>query len=294
MADRPGKNFPLLPRGKNTDKTDYGHTLVVAGSRGMSGAAFLTAEAALCSGSGLVTLAAPRSLLGQSAKRFLPECLTLPLPETSSGSAAFSSLRAVLSYIRIRKVNALAVGPGLSQEKTTARLVRELVQNSPSATVLDADGLNSFSASGGRGYLQALKKRHAPLVLTPHDGEFERLFSKRCPRDTASRMRLAKKISSAYHVTLVLKGYRSVVAGGKKVYVNRTGNPGMAKGGSGDVLTGIIAAFLAQGLSSFEAASWGVYFHGRAGDLAVKEKGELGLLAGDIIKYLPKAFKSEK
>ena len=155
--------------------------------------------------------------------------------------------------------------------------------------VLDADGLNAFKARASE-----LKKYTAPLVLTPHDREFERLFQCACPQKTSQRIALAKKMARLYHVVLVLKGPKTIVTDGSHLYVNPTGNPGMAKGGSGDVLTGVLAAFLAQKLSAFEAARWAVYFHGLAADLAVEKKSQLSLIASDIIDYLPLAFRQRK
>ena len=276
--------FPLLPRKARYDKSRYGHTLVVAGSRGMTGAARLTSEAALRSGSGLVTLASPKGVL--RALRLPPELMTLPLPENVAGSLHASALKAINVYTRRRRVIALAVGPGLSTDPQTVSLVQKLVAASSVPMVLDADGLNAF-----RDHTDILRKAKAALVVTPHEREFKRLFNVSAPARAAARAALAKKLSKFYDVVLVLKGHRTVVAGGGKIYENHTGNAGMAKGGSGDVLTGIIAAFIAQGLTPFEAARWAVYFHGRAGDLAVRKTGQLGLTASDIIQFLPKAFK---
>ena len=178
------------------------------------------------------------------------------------------------------------MGPGLSVKPAPAALVRKIVREFSVPIVLDADGLNSF-----KGKAAELRKHAGPLVLTPHRKEFERLFREKYPENLKAREALAKKLSRFYHGVLVLKGHRTVVTDGRRVYVNRTGNPGMAKGGSGDVLAGVVAAFIAQGLGSFEAAVWAVYFHGRAGDRAVREKGELSLVASDIIEYFPKVFR---
>jgi hydroxyethylthiazole kinase-like uncharacterized protein yjeF len=191
-----------------------------------------------------------------------------------------------------RRINVVALGPGLTHEPSTARLVRKLVAALNVTVVLDADGLNSFS--GRKGCREALKKHRAGLVLTPHRGEFERLFKKTVPASKKKMGELAKKLSKFYDVVLVLKGHKTLVTARDKQAWNSTGNPGMAKGGCGDVLTGIIAAFIAQGLDPFQAAVWAVYFHGKAGDLAVRERGELSLTASDLIDFLPKAFGSRK
>ena len=286
--------FPLLPRKKNTSKNDYGHVLVLAGSKGFTGAAILASRAALVSGSGLVTLGAPRSLGNIFAKTLL-EIMQLGLPETSQGSLGLAAHRKIEAFIKKRRINALAAGPGLSCQAETCKLVRRIVRSVSLPLVLDADGLNSFSARGGsapggQGRLTELRRHAGPLVLTPHQGEFERLFTEVLPKEKLKRIALAKKLSKFYDVVLVLKGHQTLVIEGDRVYVNATGNPGMAKGGSGDVLTGVITSFIGQGLNAFEASSWGAYFHGKAGDLAVREKGELGVVASDLINYLPKAF----
>ena len=281
--------FPLIPRKKESDKSRYGHVLVLAGSRTMSGAPQLVSRACLASGAGLLTVGLPQSIRGVFSKRALAEAMCLPLPETSSGTLNASAYPKIVSFIRSRKVSVLALGPGLSHEGGVTSLVRKLVKTVNIPIVLDADGLNAFKGKGGE-----LKKHRGPLVVTPHRKEFERLFSKKWPESRGARAALAKKLSRLYDVSIVLKGHRTLVVEGGRVYENRTGNPGMAKGGSGDVLTGILAAFIAQGLSPFKAAAWAVYFHGKAADLAVKSKGELGLLAGDIIDALPQVFRRKK
>lgn len=272
------KRFPLLPRKRNTDKRHYGHTLIIGGSRAMTGAPVMTAAAALRSGSGLVTLAFPANIASKLS-RLSPEIMRLELPSTGGAVQ-------IASFVRKRHISAIGLGPGFSVSPAAVRLVRRTVKTSVAAVVLDADGLNAYNGA------PALLKDHAgPLVLTPHRREFERLFGEKWPAAEAERVRLAKKLSKFYHVVLVLKGPRTLVVDGDRRYTNTTGNPGMAKGGSGDVLTGIITAFIAQGLKPFEAAAWGVHVHGLAGDIAVKKTGELGLTASDIIEALPRAFK---
>ncbi len=262
--------FPLLPRKKDSDKSRFGHVLVIAGSLGMPGAARLVSEACARSGAGLVTVALPKSVLKSFARKSIPEVMLAD--------------RAKLAPL-LKRVNCLAVGPGLGREERTFSLVRKLVRTSGLPIVLDADGLNAFKGDAAR-----LKKHRAALVLTPHRGEFERLFGRPWPSKESERAVLAKKLSRFYDVVLVMKGHRTLVAGGGDFYRNTTGNPGMAKGGSGDVLTGMIAAFIAQGLKPFPAAAWAVHFHGRAGDLAARQKGELSLLPSDLIDALPRAF----
>ncbi len=279
------QRFPLIPRKKNADKSHFGHVLFLAGSPNMTGAACLVGEACLRSGAGLVTLGVPEGIRNVYAKKNIPELMLLGLPETKQGALSSKAYAKIISFIRERRVNCLAIGPGLSHETDTAKLIHQVVKTSPASMVLDADGLNCF-----KNHAKKLKQRRSRLILTPHRREFERLFETQWPESESERVALAKKLSKLYDAVLVLKGHRTLVVDGEKAYRNLTGNPGMAKGGSGDVLTGIIAAFLAQGLNPFEASAWAVYFHGKAGDLAVREKGELGLLASDIIECLPRAF----
>ena len=279
----PGK-FPLLPRNKTADKSRFGHVLVLAGSPGMTGAAILAARAAIRSGAGLVTLGIPKSLEPRVAKNLL-EVMQLGLPETKEATFSLAAFDKIKEFIKKRRINCLAIGPGLSRQKETARLVRKLVGQIEIPIVLDADGLNAFE-----GQTNELKKHAGTLVLTPHAGEFKRLFGQKPPEASRIRAALAKKLSKFYDVVLVLKGAPALVVSGSKIVSNPTGNPGLAKGGAGDVLTGVIASFIAQGLKPFEAAVWGAYFHGRAADLAVKDKSQIGLLAGDVIEFLPKAF----
>ncbi len=259
--------------------------LVLAGSRRYSGAPVLASVAALRSGAGLVTLGVPKGLRPRLGK-LPPEIMVLELPETKEGSLSLRAEKLIRDFIFWRKISALAIGPGLSIHPETARLVRKIVRYLSVPAALDADGLNSF-----REFPAELKKHASDLVLTPHAREFERLFDARYPSRIAARANLAKRLSRIYDVVLVLKGHPTLVAEKSRFFKNTTGNPGMAKGGSGDVLTGMVAAFLAQRLSAFQAARWAVYFHGKAADRAVKKTGELGLTASDIIDTLPQVLR---
>lgn len=282
---RPGR-LRLARRDPRSDKSRYGHVLIVAGSRGMGGAALLASEAALRAGAGLVTTAIPASLEAALTAR-LPESLKLPLAESRSGALTAGSSGRLVSYARRRRVNVAAIGPGLSVTAGTAALCRRILRGLSVPMVLDADGLNVYAGSA-----RQLAARQAPLCVTPHRRECERLFGVRVPEGDAGRVALAKRLAKLYHLVLVLKGHRTVITDGARVYVNTTGNAGMAKGGSGDVLTGLIAGLAAQGLDLYEAAVWGARLHGRAGDLAVRQKGLLGITAGDLIRCLPGAFKA--
>jgi NAD(P)H-hydrate epimerase len=213
--------------------------------------------------------------------------MPMGLPETRGGSISFSALGKIRTFIQKRKISVLAVGPGLSRDPGTMKLVRGLVAETSVPVVLDADGLNSF-----KGHAPLLGRHRAPLALTPHRRDFERLFGETWPEREAERIELAKKLARFYHVVLVLKGHRTLVVDGNRVYVNTTGNPGMAKGGTGDVLTGVIASFAAQRLDLFRASAWAVHLHGKAGDRAARKRGQLGLVASDLIDALPEVFKS--
>lgn len=273
----------LLPRKVDSHKGDYGHVFVLAGSTGFTGAAYLCSQAAILSGSGLVTLGIPESL-NPIMEVKLTEVMTKPLPETGAGTLSKNAFSQIVQFAE--KADAVALGPGLSTNPETQNLIRKLITAIEKPLVIDADGLNALS-----GRLKLFKGR-THTVITPHPGEMARLLTTTPGEIQKSRKKTAQKVAVEYNLTVVLKGYQTVVAcPSGKVYVNNTGNPGMASGGTGDVLTGIIVSFLGQGIPAFEAAKLAVYIHGFAGDLAAKEKGEIGLIAVDILNYLPAAFK---
>jgi len=277
-------NLPRLAgRPRDAHKGDFGHVLVIAGSRGMSGAAVLCCRAALRAGAGLVTLGTPRSQQPIAASQ-MAEAMTLPLAETPAGSIDFSAREAILE--RLGEFNVVAMGPGLSRDEATARLVRALVPEIGAALVLDADGLNALAGSP-----QILARRRSETVIAPHPGEMARLMAIDAAAVQADRAGVARRAAEATGAVVALKGAGTVVTDGARVYVNETGNPGMATGGSGDVLTGIVAGLLAQGLDAFGAAALGVHLHGSAGDMAAKKLGEISLVAGDLIDFLPAAVK---
>lgn len=274
----------LPPRQSPAHKGNFGRVLVIAGSRGMTGAASLAGEAALRSGAGLVTVAVPETLHDIMEGK-LTEAMTVALPDTGSGSLSREARSRILSLLE--NMDVLAIGPGLSQAPEAVTLVRELLPAIKIPFVLDADALNALAGEVG-----ILGNLQAPAVITPHPGEMARLMGV-APKDIqADRIGNAVKASAAWNVVTLLKGSRTVVAAPDgAVYINPTGNPGMATGGSGDVLTGIVVSLIAQGLKPARAAAAGAYFHGLAGDLAAREKGMMGLIAGDIISALPAAMK---
>lgn len=266
-------------RSRDTHKGLQGHALVIAGSRSMSGAAVLTALGALRTGAGLVTVAVPVSIQPIVAAS-VPEALTLPLPETSEGSLSERALGELEEYVSGRVIHAVAVGPGLSVHAPIARLVKNILKNWDIPLVLDADGLNNVQISDLQWYPK--------LIITPHPAELGRLIGLDREIIKRERVHVAKNVAHDYGVTCVLKGYHSIVTDGKTIFINPTGNPAMATGGSGDVLTGVIAALLAQRVPLLSAAAAGAYIHGLAGDLACVS--DRGLLASEIAHAVPHAL----
>lgn len=273
----------LPPRPADANKGTFGRVLVVAGSRGMSGAAVLCGSAALRGGAGLVRVAAPAEVVPIVAAGN-PCYTTVPLPQDEHGRLAPPAEAELLELARANDV--VALGPGLGRGPGPTALAGAVVTQTTVPLVLDADGLNAFAGIADR-----LRNRPAPLVLTPHPGEFARLLDCDVPTVQARRQELAMRFAAEHGLVLVLKGHGTVVTDGQRLYVNTTGNPGMATGGTGDVLTGLIAALMGQRLEPFAAAQLGVYLHGLAGDLARDELGEVALIASDLLHYLPKAFR---
>jgi ADP-dependent NAD(P)H-hydrate dehydratase len=276
---------PILgPRPRDSHKGRFGHVLVIAGSRGMAGAAALCGAGALRSGAGLVRVATPAEVQPTVAS-FEPSYMTFPLPCDPTGCIDFAAAGPILKQL-IEPATVIAVGPGLGQSPEARKLIPFLIAQTDKPLVIDADGLNALA--GQTDILSGAKK---PIVLTPHPGEFARLSDLPVATVQAERIdRTAAFAARAETLVVVLKGSGTVVSDGKRYYVNTTGNPGMAKGGSGDVLTGVIAALIAQKLPAFEAAQLGVYIHGVAGDIARDQNGETGLIAGDIVDALADAF----
>ncbi|HYG62528.1 MAG TPA: NAD(P)H-hydrate dehydratase [Thermoanaerobaculia bacterium] len=275
----------LVPgREAATHKGDYGHALIVAGSPGKAGAAILACRSAVRVGTGLVTAAVPEPILDVVDLGSI-ESMTLPLPAGPAGQMAEEAAAAVLAAAEGK--DALAMGPGLGNDpEGAAPAVRRIAAQCPLPLVLDADGLNAFA-----GRAAELAGRPGPTVLTPHPGEMGRLLGIATAEVQADRIAAARRAAAATGAIAVLKGHLTLVAAPDgEVWVNPTGNPGMASGGTGDVLTGLIAGLLAQGLDPLDAARLGVYLHGLAGDAAAARRGEPALAAGDLIDALPEAF----
>ena len=273
----------LKPRKADSHKGDYGRVLVLAGSVGYTGAAYLCAKAALRTGSGLVTLGIPQSLNAIMEVK-LTCVMTHPLPETTQHTLSDKARDEVLKLAQDADV--VAIGPGLSTHPNTRRLVLALLQMLDKPIVLDADGLNVIA-----GDLYVLDKVQREIVLTPHPGEMARLLALPSAEEVQrSRLKVAMKFAEREGLVLVLKGHQTLVTDAQLVYMNTTGNPGMATAGAGDVLTGMIASLIGQGYTAFQAAQLAVYLHGLAGDIAATRRGQMTMIATDILDALPRAF----
>lgn len=282
--------IPILSlREPDTHKSDYGKVFVLAGSQGMVGAAFLTTEAALRSGAGYVRLGLPWRLSALASSHPNLICaLTSALPDTEDGALSLTAKPKILDAAKGYDV--FAAGPGLSQNPQTQQMLYQLLPELDHALVLDADCLNAIAKKPD--VIPTLHRDRGLPIFTPHPGEFARLTGEeRPPFEQLLREQAARDFAAKHHVVMVLKGHHTVVSDGKRVYVNKTGNAGMATAGTGDVLTGCIAALRGQGFDSFDAAVLGVYLHGLAGDMARDEMGEWGMTANDVFRWLPYAFK---
>lgn len=287
MARQRVTSLPPLPaREADAHKGSFGRVLVVGGSRGMVGAVALAANAALRGGAGLVTFAAPETIQ-LAAAELCPCAMSIPLACGASGDLSADAVGQVMTAAASADV--LAVGPGLGVGESQGALIEAVIaQDKP--TVLDADGLNALAQVSDWPAL-----RRGPLVLTPHPGEFSRLTGAATKavqddRESAAVAAAGDWAGPAGPLVCVLKGAGTVVTDGQRVHVNDTGNPGMATGGSGDVLTGLIAALIGQGMTPFDAACLGVWAHGRAGDLAAAQKGQASLIASDLLDWMPAAL----
>ena len=271
----------LLPREATGHKGTYGKAVIIGGSVGMSGAVMLSGMSALRGGAGLVQLAVPKEILPIVAG-YEPSYMTVPLAMDEQGKIDGGEWERVRGLCE--SATAVAVGPGLGRSKGLTDLVRKLFETLPQTLVLDADALNALAEIG-----EPLK--HAgPRILTPHPGEFGRLLKCETGEIQQQRISLALSFARQWQVVLVLKGHQTVVTDGEQLALNETGNPGMATGGSGDVLTGLVAALTAQGWPALQAARLGVHWHGLAGDLAAEELGQPSMIASDLVRFLPLAF----
>lgn len=271
-------------RKKDSHKGTYGHLLILSGSLGKTGAAVMAAKAALKMGAGLVTVGTPESCLPIVA-RSMVELMTEPLPETLEKTLSSEALEKIMLLLKGK--DALLIGPGISAHPSTSELVLSLIPKLNVPAVLDADALNILASNP-----ELIKSLPQPAVLTPHPGEFARLLHLSTRDVVENKLELAPQFAEKYGIYLVLKGYRTLIANPEgKVFINPTGNPGMATAGTGDVLSGMIASMIIQENSLLEAILAAVYVHGLSGDIGVEKLGERALTAGNIITYLPSALK---
>jgi len=274
----------LLPfRETYSHKGSFGKVLILAGSVGMTGAAYLTSEAAMRSGAGIVVLGIPRSL-NPIMEVKLSEVMTLTLAETKKQSLGEEAEETILKLMKNYSV--LGIGPGISRELETQRLAKNIIEKSNIPLVVDADAIYALSKD-----TNILKKTKTPLVITPHPGEMAKLVNKDISYILDNQLDITREIAQKFGIVVVLKGTRTIIANKEgETYINVGDNSGMATGGSGDVLTGIICSLIAQGADNFSAAITGVHIHSLAGDLARDIKGERGMIAGDILSQVPQAF----
>lgn len=279
----------IRERNPSSHKGEFGRVFVAAGSTGMTGAAYLSSKAALRSGAGLVTLGIPEGLNAVMEVK-LTCVMTRPMPQTTAGTLAIAAKPKIIESAR--NADVVVIGPGLSQHPETRELTIALLRELNVPIVLDADGLNAVA--GQPDVIGAAKNS---IVLTPHPGELARLMNLRSAADVQrNRMNTAKQFVTSLQnggdkdIVLALKGHETIVIDRNRIYVNDTGNPGMASAGSGDVLSGVVGALIGQGLSAFDAAQLGVHIHGLAGDIAAQRKGEISMIATDILDCLPDAL----
>lgn len=269
----------ILPdRRIDAHKGDFGRILLLCGSRGYTGAAALAAMGALRSGAGLVYLAVPESIYAIEATK-LNEAIVLPLPD-QDGKLSIDALPQILKLLP--NMDAVLFGPGWGQSEGNFLIAKEILETFEGAVVVDADGINVIAK-----HMDIVRERKASTIFTPHPGEFARMGGD----NTLDRQVAAESFARDFGCILLLKGHNTVITDGCRMYVNPTGNPGMAVGGSGDVLTGIIASLIGQGIDPLEAAACGAWLHGAAGDICAQEIGQYGMLPTDMVEALPRLMK---
>lgn len=288
----------LPARKKDSNKSNYGRVLVIAASNGMAGAAILAGRAALKAGAGLVTLAIVKSQQPASLKA-LPEAMTLALSETPQGTVSEKATAQIIKWQKTHNADLMLLGPGLGLNDHTIKFVKKILQKIKIPFVLDADGLNAVSKIPN---YRKLFSKNPPHILTPHPGEAARLLETKTAKTPKNRISQIKALQTKTKGTVILKGYGTLISGGDKIYRNTTGGPELAKGGSGDILAGLITGFWVQtGIqngfdtkTALQSAITAVYLHGLCGDLAKKNLTERCVLAGELLDYLPKAIRKVK
>ena len=289
----------LVAREADDHKGTFGHVLVAAGSRGMAGAAILAARGALRSGAGLVTVAVPTGVAATVAGA-VPSAMTIALPENTAGAFRAEGVDRLKEYAKERRVTSLAIGPGLTTHADAARFVLLTLSGLAVPAVVDADALNNLAQQELDGVVQMLKARKQPCVFTPHPAEAARILGMKRSDVESQRQKCVEKLARSLGGVALLKGRKTLISSGARTVVNMTGSPALAKAGSGDVLTGLIAGLWAQMLASgrvagdtpFKAAALGAWLHGAAGDALEKEKTAWAATSTDLVDFLPHAFKA--
>ncbi|HEX3871661.1 MAG TPA: NAD(P)H-hydrate dehydratase [Pirellulales bacterium] len=274
----------LPPRAAESNKGDYGRILLIGGSRGMTGAISMSAKAALRSGAGLVRAAVPKSCV-ETVAGFEPSYMTLGVAEDDNGMMTTHAIDALVEAVK--EATVVGCGPGFGRSEEAVDLVARLYAGIEKPMIVDADALFALAIRP-----LAAGAPAGPRILTPHPGEFKRLAKIETDMSRDQMEAEARRLAIFMQAVIVLKGHRTLITDGVQAAHNDTGNPGMATGGSGDVLTGVVTALVGQGLSVFDAAQLGVHVHGLAGDLAAADLGQVSLIASDLIDYLPRAFRS--
>ncbi|MBI4649914.1 NAD(P)H-hydrate dehydratase [Candidatus Desantisbacteria bacterium] len=280
-----GEAKKLLPeRPREAHKGNFGRILIIGGSKDYVGAPVLTSEAALKTGSGLVYTAMPECVYYLMAKKFR-EQIPIPLPETEKGTIGIESLSIIIEKVKNLKINCIAIGPGLGFHKKTSEFVKLLIKAVNIPVIIDADAINALSEEP-----LILKNISAPIILTPHTGELARLLNTKIETIEKNRIKTIEDFTKLYPCVLVLKGAHSLTGYKKNIFMNITGNSGMATAGSGDVLAGMIASLTGQGRSIFDAAKLAVFLHGTSGDIAAGKKNKISITATDILNNIPGAI----
>lgn len=275
---------PLPARSADSHKGSYGRVLVIGGSAGMTGAGAMASIASLRAGAGVVLWAIPRSL-NAVAEAVSLEVMSLPIPDTPAGAPSMEAREILVEAAR--ETDCVILGPGLPVAGDTGELMRLLIPEIYPPLVIDGGAFAAIATE-----FMIIRKRQSPTVITPHPGEMGRITGKSTAEVQEKRVEFATKYAKVSGAVVALKGHATVVANGRDVYVNESGNPGLATAGTGDVLSGVIGGLVGQGVSPFEAAKLGVYLHGLAGDLAAKKIGMHGIVASDVISLLPAAYQA--
>lgn len=281
----------IFKRNQKSFKNNFGHILVIAGSYNMPGAAVLCANSAITSGAGLVTIAFPKSAYPVIAKNIKPEIMLLPLEE-KNGTFSKSAQNKILKFIEKRKITSVAIGCGTGKSSSVKNLILSIIKKFDIYVTIDADGLNSLEGRQKNSIIKEFKNSKSKIIVTPHPKEFERISGIKYKEDNNYRKQITKTFAKNNDIICLLKGHKTVVSDGNKIYVNNTGNAGMATAGSGDVLAGIISAFVCiENKDLLLKVATAVFVHGLAGDFAAKEKTQVSMTASDIIDNIYKAVK---